>query len=223
MSDLIRDEKKLITFLDAGKLKYSSAFAYATNIGHCVNVIGVNENRQIYISDGYIATTKGSCFEGWIDFEEFEKAWEATGYGCVVIYPEKITNEWHDFPSDLRTVFANQKENNKKMLISIRHIITKLKAIKQEERRQDGLRQFNNFMRVSGLLFVREYFLELMKENGCDEELINRFAALLKEWGVVSCLIIKLLYVYDANEFDAILHKIEDIFTKENEIYESLI
>ena len=223
LSDLVRDEKKLITFLDAGKLKYSSAFAYATNIGHCVNVIGVNVNRQVYISDGYIATTKGSCFEGWIDFEEFEKAWEATGYGCVVIYPEKITKEWHDFPSDLRTVFANQKENNKKMLISIRHIVTKLKAVKQEERRQDGLRQFNNFMRISGLLFVREYFLELIKENGRDEELINRYAALLKEWGVVSCLIIKLLYVYDINEFDAILHKIEDIFAKENEIYEILI
>lgn len=219
LSDLVREEKQIITFMDAGKLKYSSAFAYAVNIGHMVNVIGVNDEKQVYVSDGYIATAKGSCFEGWIDFEEFAASWSGSGYSYVVVYPEKISDGWRDFSEDLKTVFSGQSANNERLKQSIHGIIGKLRTITDNAGRQEALVMFNNYFRMSGLLFVRDYFIELMKKYCTDTSFAEEYSALYKEWSTVSCLIIKLRFIYSESMLDSVGEKIDGILDRENEIY----
>lgn len=214
---LVRKEEAVILFWDAGSLKYNSAFSHAENVNHCVNVIGADENGQIYISDGFIAGFKGSCFEGFVAFEDILPAWEKSGFHYAVIYPDRI-NEAERAKPRFSEIFSEHADNNLRMEACLSEMLEKLK--KQEDRKEltNGLNDLNSYIRNCGMTYVRSYISMAVKTNVNDDEISAGYDEIIKGWNIVNCLLIKLMYVNSAEKLEEIGEKIHTLFIQENEL-----
>lgn len=214
---LVKKEEALILFLDAGSLKYNSAFSHAENVNHCVNVIGADENGQIYISDGFIAGFKGSCFEGFLPFEDILPAWEKSNFNYAVIYPDKINEEGRAKPR-FSEIFSEHAKNNLRMEECLTKMLDELK--KQDDRKKltKGLDKLNSYIRNCGMTYVRSYISMAVKSSLNDDGVSAELDEIIKGWNIVNCLLIKLMYVNSAEKFEEIGEKIHTLFRQENEL-----
>ncbi len=223
LRELIMDEKLVILFLNASRLKYNSAFKYADDIGHCLNAIGFDDQDRVYVSDGYIAGFKGVAFEDWIEAEPLLNAWEDAGFSYVLLNLDGI--EKKDFLITEQMIVDCAVELQKNNLAVEEEILTSIDSLKKYTDKKElelKVLEINKHIRVDGLIFTRSYMAKAIEDYVQDKQLSVEYSNLCKEWNIISCILIKLVFDNSAERIDEIRDKIRAVFAKENEIMNSI-
>ena len=223
LRELITDEKQVILFLNASRLKYNSAFKYANDIGHCLNAIGYDDQERVYVSDGYIAGFKGAVFEDWLEAEPLLDAWEDVGFSYVLLNLDGI--EKKDFLVTEQMIIdlaVEQQKNNLAVEEDLLSAIDSLKKYSDKKELEIKVLEINNHIRVDGLIFTRSYIAKAIEDYVQDKQLSVEYSNLCKEWNIISCILIKLVFDNSAERIDEIRDKIRAVFAKENEIMNSI-
>ncbi len=222
LSECIRNEDLVTVFLKTSCLKYSRVFTYANDINHCVNVIGMDENDRVLISDGFITGYKAGCFEGWISFDELLNAWKSMNYSYIIFHldemGDQITENKKYWISD---IFSQYIVDNEKVTNRFINEINRLKDCDNDVR-SSKLMDFNTFLRVGGFMLVKNYFLGIMNKYNLDREITEKYANMIKGWNIISCMIIKLMYANAEDKYEEIICKMRALLDSENEILLSI-
>lgn len=223
LSEIIKNEKLVTVFVKASCLKYNSAFMNENDMIHCVNVIGMDEQDRVLISDGYIPAYKASCFEGWVSFDELLNAWKYADYEYVNLHLDEMTDRTIDnIRYGMSDIFSLYIADNEKVAKRFIDEVNDLKGCDNDIRSRK-LMDFNMYLRVGGFISVKKYFLEILNKYILDKDVAEKYSNICKEWNVISCKIIKLIYVNVDSKYDEIIHKMRELFDSENEILSGII
>lgn len=221
LSEMIKKEALVTVFLKSSCLKYNSAFMYANDVNHCVNVIGMDERDRVLISDGYIAGYKAAYFDGWISFDELLNAWKNADYAYIVFHLDRMPDQTAENESyGISDVFSQYIADNEKVVKSFINEVNRLKDY-DNDILSGKLLELNNYLRVGGFISVKNYFLEIFNKYNLD--IAEKYSDICKEWNVISCMIIKLLYVNTDSKYEEIICKMRNLFNSENEILLGII
>ena len=223
LSEIIKNEELVTVFLKTSCLKYNSIFMYENDVEHCVNVIGMDEHDRVLISDGYIPGYKASCFEGWVSFDELLNAWENANSDYVIFYLDKMADQTTENKRDgMSDIFSLYIADNEKVANCF---IDEANCLKDYDNdiRSSKLMELNRYIRVGGFITVKNYFLEILNKYVSDKDIAEKYSNICKEWNVISCMLIKLIYVNVNSKYEEIICKMRKLFDSENEILSGII
>lgn len=221
LETLITQETCLILFVAPQFLTYNMAFAQAVHAGHCINVIGIRDKKEILVSDGYIAGFKKSSFQDWVSLDEIIKSWKEAGFFYLIVKLDDMQGCEKGKQYDLKHDLSGYKQSN---AVHTEYAISLIEKNKTEAKEVIAARmaELNEYIRFSGPLFVRNYFLELIKKIPDGDAFLSAYLDVIKKWSVISCMLIKQSFMPDSEKLANIVTEMRNALNAETAVLDNL-
>lgn len=222
----------------ANSIHYHPVFNQTTNSLHCLNILAVDEDRNIaVVSDGYVPTTPVLTYDGEMPISDLEDGYERSerhifvfsqvkdhniddGEECVSRFEiSKIKRVLTEYMS------GGEKEGVFYGISAVKKVFESLECVMDwpKDEFRNKIMDFNNIYKTWGFISAKRIMAELFDECECLKQFAEEMDNIAEAWNGLSRMMVKMAIAYRPSSLLSIKEKVLELTEKEKELFSAVI